>query len=63
MRITQTACLPVCVQGAGRYRSIELWQDVQWSHFRDDWPDIFINNVEAIAGRDGGCYRQAGLLQ
>ena len=36
-----------------RYRSVELWGEVKWGKFRDGWPNIFIENVSAIAGRDG----------
>jgi phosphoribosylpyrophosphate synthetase len=35
-----------------RYRSVELWNKISWKTFRDKWPDIFIKDVEEIAGRD-----------
>jgi hypothetical protein len=38
--------------GAGRYRRVELWEGITWGRFRDSWPNIFINKVEEIAGRD-----------
>ena len=30
-----------------------LKSDIKWECFRDGWPNIFIENVEEIAGRDG----------
>ena len=42
-----------CFQHSQRYRRVELCDCVDWNHFRDGWPNIFINNVESIAGRDG----------
>ena len=55
--ISRTVCIRVRVQGAGKgapsYRSVELWQGIVWGRFRDGWPNIFINDVAAIAGRDG----------
>lgn len=59
-RSIMTVCVSVCrVQGeregaVGRYRSVELWTKISWSKFRDGWPNIFIDKVEDIAGRDGG---------
>ena len=35
------------------YRDVELWDHVQWKKFKDGWPNIFIDNVPEIAGRDG----------
>ena len=34
-----------------------VWQynSVGWERFRDGWPNIFIDNVQLIAGRDGVC--------
>lgn len=32
---------------------MELWDHVQWKKFKDGWPNIFIDNVADIAGRDG----------
>lgn len=40
-------------QDKRKYRQVELSSAVQWERFRDGWPDIFINNVQEIAGRDG----------
>ena len=37
------------------YRKVELCDSVKWERFRDGWPNIFIDNVEKIAGRDGVC--------
>ena len=34
-------------------RSIEICHGIRWDRFRDGWPNIFINNVEEIAGKDG----------
>jgi ribose-phosphate pyrophosphokinase len=31
---------------------VELWNKISWKTFRDKWPDIFIKDVEEIAGRD-----------
>ena len=57
------------VQGEGEggsgssYRSIELWKGIQWGKFRDGWPNIFINDVQDIAGRDGeGAILRAALI-
>lgn len=36
-----------------KYRRVELFDGIDWQHFRDGWPNIFIKNVKAIAGRDG----------
>lgn len=36
-----------------KYRRVELFENIEWMRFRDGWPNIFINNVQAIAGRDG----------
>jgi phosphoribosylpyrophosphate synthetase len=33
-------------------RSVELSDAIQWRRFRDGWPNIFINNVGEVAGRD-----------
>ena len=38
-----------------KYRGVELRDDIEWKHFRDGWPNIMIQNVEEIAGRDGQC--------
>lgn len=46
----------------GSFRSVELWQGIVWGQFRDSWPNIFINNVEVIAGRDGGCRSRLWVL-
>lgn len=46
----------VCVKGAGnrQYRRVQLMEDgIQWDRFRDGWPNLMINNVQEIAGRDG----------
>ena len=37
-----------------KYRKVELFDGIEWQHFRDGWPNIFIKNVKMIAGRDGG---------
>ena len=42
-------------QDKRKYHRVELCSAVQWERFRDGWPDIFINNVQEIAGRDGRC--------
>lgn len=34
------------------YRRVEISHCVKWDHFRDGWPNIFIDSVEEIAGRD-----------
>ena len=36
-----------------KYRRVELFDGIDWQHFRDGWPNIFIKNVKLIAGRDG----------
>ena len=37
-----------------QYRRVQLMEDgIQWNRFRDGWPNIMINNVQEIAGRDG----------
>lgn len=48
------ACEGEGVSGSS-YRSIELWKGIKWEKFRDGWPNIFINDVQDIAGRDGAC--------
>ena len=40
-------------QGASDSRGVELWDGIEWQHFRDGWPNIFIHNVDRIAGKDG----------
>jgi ribose-phosphate pyrophosphokinase len=35
-----------------RYKSVKLWNNISWKTFRDKWPNIFIKDVEEIAGRD-----------
>lgn len=32
---------------------MELWDHVKWGRFKDGWPNIFIDDVHSIAGRDG----------
>ena len=32
---------------------MKLWNNISWKTFRDKWPNIFIKDVEEIAGRDG----------
>ena len=32
---------------------LELRGTIQWKHFKDKWPNIFIENVQEVAGRDG----------
>ena len=32
---------------------MELRATIRWSKFKDGWPDIFIENVDEVAGRDG----------
>lgn len=39
-------------RGARNYRLVELHGNLQWDSFADGWPNIFINNVKEIAGRD-----------
>ena len=34
-------------------RSVKLCDNVQWKHFKDGWPNIFIKDVDQIAGKDG----------
>ena len=34
-------------------RLVELYDHVQWNKFKDGWPNIFIDDVHDIAGRDG----------
>ncbi len=29
-----------------------MWDHVEWKCFKDGWPNIFINDVNRIAGRD-----------
>jgi len=36
-----------------KYRSVERWNGVRWGTFKDGWPNIFIDDVQSIAGRDG----------
>lgn len=33
-------------------RSIKICDGIRWNRFRDGWPDIFIDNVKEIAGKD-----------
>lgn len=42
-------------QDQRKYRQVELCDCIRWDRFRDGWPNIFIDRVEEIAGRDGGC--------
>ncbi|KAL5459851.1 hypothetical protein EMCRGX_G033234 [Ephydatia muelleri] len=39
-------------KGARNYRLVELHNNLQWDSFADGWPNIFIDNVKEIAGRD-----------
>lgn len=41
------------LQAKQKYRLVELCDSVQWNKFKDGWPNIFIDDVHAIAGRDG----------
>lgn len=40
-------------KGARNYRLVELHSNLKWDSFADGWPNIFIENVKEIAGRDG----------
>lgn len=42
-----------------KYRRVELFDGIDWQHFRDGWPNIFIKNVKLIAGRDGQSIRDS----
>ena len=39
-------------KGARNYRLVELHSNLKWDSFADGWPNIFIENVKEIAGRD-----------
>ena len=43
--------------GERGYRKVELMPNekgaIQWSHFPDGWPNLFIDNVKQCAGKDG----------
>ena len=34
-------------------RPVQLCDCVKWESFRDGWPNIFIERVEEIGGKDG----------
>ena len=36
-----------------QYRPVEVWNHVSWEKFKDGWPNIFIDDVHTIAGKDG----------
>lgn len=44
--------MPTALQ-VTKHRRVVLKSDINWGCFRDGWPNIFIENVEEIAGRDG----------
>lgn len=33
-------------------RAVECCDGITWSTFKDGWPNIFINDVDSIAGKD-----------
>ena len=41
------------MQAKQKYRAVEMCDQVQWNAFKDGWPNIFIDDVHSIAGRDG----------
>lgn len=43
----------LCLQVKQKYRLVELCENVRWNKFKDGWPNIFIDDVQNIAGRDG----------
>jgi len=45
-------CCNIIFQDKQTYRKVELCDSVRWEHFESGWPNIFIENVEKIAGRD-----------
>lgn len=40
---------------------MELHNNLQWDSFADGWPNIFIENVKEIAGRDGKGRERKGM--
>ena len=43
------------LQERNKYRRVELCDCICWNSFKDGWPNIFIDNVQGIAGRDSEC--------